>query len=355
MAMLVLSGCAMFRQPETVQKHEWVEDPTVEKVEREPLDPSLLQPPNGPFTLGPGDWVQIEVIGDPDTRTLAPVGPDGKIYFHVLPGIDVWGLTPAQSGDRVQDALGTFYRNPPQVALYLNEVGSKHVWLLGRFVEPGIYPMNGHLNLLEAITLAGGPAAAPRFAMLNEGGMATFAGGTDEAADLHRSFVIRDGEILSVDFHRLVREGDMSQNIYLQPGDLVYLPTAASQEVHVLGAVAQPRAVSHTRRTTLLTAIANAGGTVEEAHLSQVAIVRGELNNPEIIVVNFRDVVRGAARDIALEPNDIVYVPLTPYRTVTRYLDLILSTFARTVGINAGARAVSREGSATIGVSVGDK
>src|SRR5438309_2013157 len=61
------------------------------------LNPEWLQPATNLFTLGPGDRLEIELMGDDTTRTSAFVGPDGKIYFYLLPGLDVWGLTLAQT------------------------------------------------------------------------------------------------------------------------------------------------------------------------------------------------------------------------------------------------------------------
>ena len=61
-----------------------------------------------------------------------------------------------------------------------------------------------------------------------------------DLADLRHSFVMRQGQSLPVDFYRLLREGDTSQNIYLQPDDFVYVPSALSQQVYVLGAVRFP-------------------------------------------------------------------------------------------------------------------
>src|SRR5512140_2429713 len=57
----------------------------------------LLQPGGELFTLGPGDRIELEILGDPSTRTIVTVGPDGKIYFYLLPGIDVWGLSMGQA------------------------------------------------------------------------------------------------------------------------------------------------------------------------------------------------------------------------------------------------------------------
>jgi len=173
-----------------------------------------------------------------------------------------------------------------------------------------------------------------------------------EAADLQRGFVIRQGKMLPVDFNRLLREGDLSQNIYLQPDDFVYLPSATAHDVHVLGAVLSPRAVEFDGQLSLVQTIAEAGGTIKDAYLSHVAIVRGSLTTPSIAIVDYGAIVRGTAPDVLLEPQDIVYVPLTPYHTLSRYADLILQTFVRTVGVNEGARAITND-ALPIGVSVG--
>jgi protein involved in polysaccharide export with SLBB domain len=202
--------------------------------------------------------------------------------------------------------------------------------------------MAGPMTLLEALSEAGGPAPAGAFAsMTGPIGVASSRGAADEAADLSRAFLIREGRMVRVDFSRLLREGDMSQNVYLQPNDFIYLPSATIGNVHVLGAVESPRALDYVNELTLIQAVSQAGGTLRRyAHLTQVAIVRGSLAQPQVAVVDMTAILAGQAPDIALQPQDIVFVPHTPYRVLTRYVDLILDTFVRTVGVNEGARAV---------------
>jgi len=53
------------------------------------LNPELLRMTDDLFILGPGDAVEIEILGTPTSRAVAPVGPDGKIYFSLLPGLEV--------------------------------------------------------------------------------------------------------------------------------------------------------------------------------------------------------------------------------------------------------------------------
>lgn len=353
------SGCAMFsrRSAPTPPSARFASFTPAPMPDATPLDPTFLHRPQTEYRLGPGDELEIEVLGDIDTRARTTVGPDGKIYFYVLPGIDVWGLTMNQTRERIVQELQQYVRDPQPVALTLRSAGSQRIWLLGRVNKPGAYSLAGPMTLLQAVSEAGGPASATSFANLSagiSGGSTATANthGTDSAADLRRAFVMRQGQRLRVDFDRLLNQGDMSQNIYLEPGDFVYLPSASVGNVHVLGAVNGPRAVEFRNQLTVAQAVAHAGGTlIREAYPSQVAIVRGSLAQPEVAVVDLNAILRGAAPDIALQPQDIVYVPYSPYRVLTRYVDTILDTFVRVVGVNEGARAVS-DRATPVGVNV---
>ncbi len=313
------------------------------------LSPDLVRPDANPFTLGPGDRVDLEVVGHPETRVSTFVAPDGKIYYYLLPGLEVWGMTLTQARDLIERELGKMMTEP-QVSLVLREVGSKHIWLLGRVNKPGIFPMTGPTTLLEAIALAGGTARS----------MSQVT--TEELADLRHSFVMRRGQLLPVDFQRLLRDGDMAQNIYLQPDDFVYVPSALSQQIYVLGSVLSPRTVPYKDRMTLMGALSGASGPLKlewlatanpvlapDADLAHVAVVRGSLSMPQLTVVDANAIMKGRAADYPLEPGDLVFVPNTQYSTAKRYFNVIVNTFITTVAANEGVRA---GGGTTLGVSV---
>jgi protein involved in polysaccharide export with SLBB domain len=283
--------------------------------------------------------LDLEIIGDGTTRATATVGADGKIYYYLLPGLNVWGLTLAETKALLDKQLLTYVRKP-DVAITLRTVASKRVWVLGRLNSPGIFPLNAPMTVLEAISRAGGLFTS------------RFSGTTEELADLHHSFLIRGGQQIAVDFNRLLREGDMSQNIYLQPDDYIYLPSALSKEVQVLGAVKTPKAVGFMDQVTLVSAISSAGGPDAGAQLSKVAIVRGSLTQPEIAIADFGAIITGKQPDIKLEPQDIVYVPTSSYESLSKYAGLVVETFVRTVSANEGGRAVT-ENSKPVGVNVG--
>lgn len=306
------------------------------------LDLAMLKPPGVPFRLGPGDVLEIEVAGGVADQATATVGPDGRIYYDILPGIDVWGLTLSEARDRIADAWGRFVREKPVVTLVLRTVASQKIWVLGRLNSPGVYPLGGPTSLLDAVAGAGGL------------GVNTLPGGSySEAADLSRSFLIRGGHRVPVDFSRLLQDGDLSQNVYLQPDDFIYVPSLRSSEVHILGAVLQPRSERMEGPLTVVQAIALAGGSVPGACLPNVAILRGSLAHPQIAIVAVNLVLKGRAPDVRLEAGDIVYVPYTPERVLLRYANLILDTFVRTVGVNEGAYTISSKAQPlTVGVNL---
>lgn len=303
-----------------------------------------LKAPTAPFTLGPGDKIEVELLDDFTSRQIVTVGPDGKVYFSMLPGVDVWGMTLTEARQALEKEFTTFLRDKPHIGVTLRGVESKRIWLLGRFTTPGVYSNAAPVTLLEAISNAGG-AVAPTAAggSAGSGGIQeiTPALNSQEIADLRRAFVVRKGEMIPVDFERLLKHGDLSQNIYLQADDFVYLPPLRSREIYVLGGVSSPRVVSFADEMTLVGAIASAGGTIKDAYLSHVAVVRGSLAKPEIAIINYRDVIKGHAPDVALEPQDIVYIPLKPYRILNRYFQLIANTFVTSLAINEGSNAVN--------------
>ncbi len=313
------------------------------------IDPAWLQLPAEPFTLGPGDRLEIQLLGEAASKVTTIVAPDGKLYFDLLPGLDVWGLTLAQTKSLIEKQYSQYVREPPKVSVILREVASRHVWILGRVQVPGVYPMASPMTLLEAIAQAGGTMALTSYRDQEAAGVG------EELADLNRSFVVRQGKCLPIDFKRLLLDGDLSQNIYLEPDDFIYFPSATARDVYVLGAVTQPRLVPYSQGMTVGAAIAGSYGTLNGAYLSHVAVVRGALSHPQLTVVDYKRVIRGQALDPVLGPGDIVFVPLSPYRYLDHYVQVILETFVTSAAINAGSGVIGfpTAGSAGVFIPVG--
>jgi protein involved in polysaccharide export with SLBB domain len=290
------------------------------------IQPQWLIPPTNLFRLGPGDWIEIEDLGNVGVREAFLVGPDGKIYYNLLPGVSVWGLTLTETKELLERDLSRYIRVRPELGVSLKAVGSKRVWILGSVQAPGVYPVATPLTVLEALSLAGGVALLP--------------GSSTGMPDLQNSFIMRQGVMLHVDFHRLISRGDLTQNIYLQPDDFVFLRTSTARNVYVLGAVSAPNIIPYSDQLSVLSAIASAGGTLEYARVGQVAIVRGSLNSPRIALLDYKSISRGGSADYKLQPGDIVYVPFVAYRRLALLAEELISTVVRTTAINEGNRAV---------------
>lgn len=290
---------------------------------RSAIHDDWLRPPGEPFRLGPGDIITVEMLGDAASQTTLLVGPDGKVYFSLLPGVSVWGLTLTETRELLERELRRYVRQEPRLSVGLRTAGSQQVWLLGALEKPGIYTLGTPVTLLEAIS--------------NAGGTPNNAGDGTPAADLQRSFVVRGGKFLPVNFERLLQRGDLSQNIYLRPDDFVFIRAASHPTVYVLGAVVSPNIVPFSDRLSVAGTIAMAGGTLPYASKGRVILIRGGLTQPKIAEVDYGAVLKGKARDVPVAAGDIVYVPFVPYRKLGILAEQILNTFVSTVAINEGS------------------
>ncbi len=314
-------------------------DPAFDKAEAKIAPPvSMLQAPSEAYKLGPGDKLDIEILGETGSRAETFVAPDGKLYYNLLDGLDVAGISPEQLKQQLETKLVQFYKHP-QVSVTLLDAVSQRVWVLGRVNSPGIYPLKRPLRVLDAVSLAGGLFTS------------RFTGTTEELADLQHSFVVRGTEMLPVDFQKLIRDGDMNQNIYLKPNDFIYLPSSLTNEVYVLGAVMEPRPVGFMNEMNLMAAIGRGLGLRPDADLTRVSIIRGALTDPKIATVNAKDVINGKATNIRLEPGDIVFVPGAGQISGPASAKEAVNTFVRLVSATEGGHAATAN-SASIGVNL---
>jgi protein involved in polysaccharide export with SLBB domain/capsular polysaccharide biosynthesis protein len=268
------------------------------------------------LTLGPGDIVNLGLYGEP--LLLAeevPVGPDGRISYLEAQNIVAAGLTVDEFRTKLNEELGRF-RRAAQAYVIPVAYNSKKYFVLGKVTQGGVFTLDRPLTLIEAVARARGM----------ETGI-----GTDrslvEMADLSRSFVARNGRHLAVDFERLFLEGDLSQNIALEPNDYVYFPASAQKEVYVLGAVNSPGAYVYTSTTGALGAIAARGGFTDQAWKGRLLVIRGSLGRPQTFVVDAKEVLGAQKADLKLQPKDIVYVSERPWIRAEEILDAAASAF----------------------------
>jgi protein involved in polysaccharide export with SLBB domain len=265
-------------------------------------------------TLGRGDVVDIAVYDEADlTIEGIPIRPDGKISFPLAGELQAEGLTVTELSQALTEGLQKFIL-APKVSIIVQEFNSQKYTIFGEVVNPGIYPLTTDISITAALAGAGG---------LNKG---NFRATTVELADLSHAFIAREGVVLPVNFTRLIRQGDMRYDISLQAGDYIYIPSGLSKEVYILGEVNNAMLFAYREDMPMSRTLAQAEGFTPDADLKRVHIVRGSLHNPTVIMINFEEVLKGNAREVALEPGDIIYVPPTGLTSFARVVDKLVPT-----------------------------
>ena len=235
------------------------------------------------------------------------------IAFPLIGDVQVDGRNVASVSNEIRERL-LQYLLEPKVSVVVREFNSLDYTLYGEVVNPGVYPLTTEVSITGAIARAGG---------LTKG---HFRASSVELADLTHAFLARNGQVMPVDFVRLIRHGDVRFDIELQPGDYIHIPSGLSKEVYILGEVRAPALFAFRESMPMSRTLALAEGFTPDADLSSIHIVRGALHNPTVIVADFEMVISGRAQDVQLEPGDIVYVPPTALTRYSRTIDKILPT-----------------------------
>jgi protein involved in polysaccharide export with SLBB domain len=280
------------------------------------------------LTLGPGDLLNIALYDVEDTeRRDVPVGPDGRITFLQARDIQAAGLTIDELRDKLDQALSQYYQNP-HATISPSAVRSKKYIVLGAVANKGVYNFDRPLTVIEACARAGG---------LQTG---VYERNTVELADLGRSFLVRNGKRVPVNFEKLFMRGDLSQNVALEPDDYLYFALANSNEIYVLGEVGAPGIAAFLPRSSVISAVTARGGFTARAYKSRVLVVRGSLDQPQTFVVNTSDILAGKAPDFQLQPKDIVYVSLSPWVKAQEIFDTAAYAFIQSFVVTTTTRKI---------------
>jgi polysaccharide export outer membrane protein len=194
-------------------------------------------------------------------------------------------------------------------------------------VKPGLYETDTEATLLELIAKAGGVSP-------NRGNVAYIMGRhanesspgktpspnsarePDWSSVLKTKAVSEDQEPVKVDLQRLLDKGDMSANLALEPGDVVYIPLQTSRnlaesKIYVEGEVRRPGIYVYQSGITVMNACIMAGGFGEFAAPNRTRIIRQISDQVKIIKINLNQVKDGKIADVQLKPGDRIHVPET--------------------------------------------
>lgn len=170
-------------------------------------DVDLRLPPSERFTFGPGDSLKIWVWRHDDLSVDVTIAPDGMISYPLVGRIQAAGLTYEELVEILQVKVADYYVDA-QVSVNITNVTNQKVFVLGEVNSPSVLQITSEMSILEALVRTGG---------------------MNEDARTKNVLLVRGGlekpQLFTVNVDAIYGQGDMSQMVYLQKGDIVVVPT----------------------------------------------------------------------------------------------------------------------------------
>lgn len=176
-----------------------------------PVPPSsaALAPINPDYLIGPGDNVTVTVWRNPEVSGSVPVRPDGKITTPLVEDLPAAGKTSTQLARDIEAALAKFIQQPVVTVIVTNFVGNygEQIRVIGQAARPQALSYRRDMSLMDVL--------------ITVGGITEFAAG-------NKASIVRnvDGkqEKIVVRLDDLIRNGDISANMPMRPGDVLIIP-----------------------------------------------------------------------------------------------------------------------------------
>jgi len=173
------------------------------------MPPSTTSPDRYTYLIGPGDSLNIFVWRNPEVSMSVVVRPDGMITTPLVEDLPVSGKTPTQVAREIEKALARFIKDPMVTVMMSGFVGpySEQIRVVGEAAKPQALPYRQRMTLLDV--------------MIAVGGLTTYAAGN------HATIVrIVDGKQrqFSVHIDDLIKDGDITANVDMLPGDTLIIP-----------------------------------------------------------------------------------------------------------------------------------
>lgn len=173
-----------------------------------PPAPVTAADPDYNYVIGPGDSVQIQVWRNPEISATVPIRPDGKLTAPLIEDLPAMGKDSTTLARDIEKALEKYIREPIVTVIVSGFVGpySEQIRVVGEAAKPQALPYKQKMTLLDL--------------MIVVGGITDFADGN--AASILRTS--EGNKQYAVRLKDLLKNGDMSANVDMKPGDILVIP-----------------------------------------------------------------------------------------------------------------------------------
>lgn len=242
---------------------------------------------------GPRDQLTVTVFNEPTLSGKYTVELDGTFEFPLVGRVKASGLTVRDIEAELGRELANGYLKNPQVTVGIELNPDQRIFVMGEVRTPGPYQFGGDITLLEALARAGSVSAGAASEVL----VIRPTRGQPVAGPVLPPDK-GDSEVIRVSLKDL-QSGELARsNIMLHDGDTVFV--ARAQLVYMTGQVKAPGAYTIASGTTVLQALALAGGVSERGSASRIKIIRTVAGKKKEFKVKLTDPV---------EPGDTIVVP----------------------------------------------
>jgi polysaccharide export outer membrane protein len=221
------------------------------------------------YVVGRDDVLSIQVWNQPSLSGKFMVDPDGTLNFPLVGRIAAGGLSVSQVGSSLAKQLAVGYVKDPHVSVTVEQYRSRQIVVTGEVKQPGRYVLTGRSTLLETLAHAGSATPTAGSEVL------VFRRAAGDAGASKPSTEEAPGNVIRVDLAAL-EAGVLTNNIEVLDGDTIVVPKA--EVVFVFGQVRSPGSYAIRKGTTVLQALALAGGLTDRGSDRRIRIVRATAN-----------------------------------------------------------------------------
>jgi len=299
------------------------------------------------YRIGPEDVLNINVFEAQELNREVRVSSAGEISLPLLESVHAAGLTPRELELVLEELLRRTYMKDPHVSVFVREMQSHPVSVLGAVGKPGVFQVRGSKTLLEILSLAEGLADdAGETAIIMRGAglqnnassdaqIVSHARGDARGENATAADPAKDGgpseNIVQVNLKELLDSSHFQQNPIVNPGDIVKVLRAGI--VYVVGEVQKPGGfvMKSNEKMSVLQAIALSGGLTRTASKAGACIIRTDEQSGkrEQTPIDLSKILSGKSPDPMLEARDVVFVPNSAAKTTfSRGVEIATQTLA---------------------------
>jgi polysaccharide export outer membrane protein len=161
--------------------------------------------------IGPNDTLRIDVYRMPELSAALPVRPDGRLSLPLVPDIEAAGKTPTELAKDIEQRLRAYVRDPIVSVMVTSFSGmpGRQVRIVGEAAQPLTIPYVEGMTVLDVVIRAGG--------------LTRYAAG-NRAEIVRRESPDAPPQVIRVRLDDLIRDGDISQDVQMRPGDTLIIP-----------------------------------------------------------------------------------------------------------------------------------